>query len=62
MVGLLRNRLFLEGILLGAACGIIIGSAIAFQVGDDGVTAARRFVNRLVFRQPQHIQFELLMQ
>jgi hypothetical protein len=62
MTGLFRNRLFLEGIVLGGVCGIVIGSIIAYLEGDDGVTAARRFVNRLVFRQPQQVQFELLLQ
>ncbi len=62
MTGLFRNRFFLEGVLLGGVCGIAIGTVIAFQVGDDGLTSARRFINRLVFRQPQRVQFELMLQ
>lgn len=62
MTGLFRNRFFLEGIVLGGVCGIVIGTVIAFQVGDDGVTSARRLLNRLVFRQPQQVQFELMLQ
>jgi hypothetical protein len=62
MTGLFRNRFFLEGIVLGGVCGIVIGTIIAFQVGDDGVLTARRFINRLVFRQPQQVQFELMLQ
>lgn len=38
----LRNRLFLEGILLGGACGMIIGSVIAFTLGESSVSALRR--------------------
>ncbi|GCE06835.1 MULTISPECIES: hypothetical protein [Dictyobacter] len=37
-----RNRLFLEGIALGGICGIIIGSVIAFTLGESSVEAVRR--------------------
>lgn len=57
-----RNRLFVEGIVLGGLCGIVIGTIIAFQVGSEGLTSARRLANRLIFRQPQQVRFELLLQ
>ncbi|HEY7357088.1 MAG TPA: hypothetical protein VH590_11500 [Ktedonobacterales bacterium] len=57
-----RNRFFVEGIVLGGLCGLVIGTVIAFQVGNEGVTAARRVANRLIFRQPQPVRFELLLQ
>lgn len=57
-----RNRFFVEGIVLGGLCGLVIGTVIAFQVGNEGVTAARRLANRLIFRQPQPVRFELLLQ
>lgn len=57
-----RNRLFVEGIVLGGLCGLVIGTIIAFQVGNEGVTAARRLANRLIFRQPHPVRFELLLQ
>jgi hypothetical protein len=57
-----RNRLFVEGIVLGGLCGIVIGTIIAFQVGSEGLTTARRLANRLIFRQPQQVRFELLLQ
>lgn len=58
-----RNRFFVEGMVLGGLCGLVIGTIIAFQVGNEGVTAARRFANRLIFRQPQQqVRFELLLQ
>ena len=37
-----RNRIFLEGIALGGLCGIIIGTIIAFTLGESGVEALRR--------------------
>ena len=40
----LRNRFFVEGILLGGMCGLVIGSLIAFQIGGERVNAVRRLV------------------
>lgn len=48
----LRNRFFVEGILLGGLCGVVIGSLIAFQVGGERVIAARRFVGRALRHEP----------
>ncbi|HZR44403.1 MAG TPA: hypothetical protein VFB12_30095 [Ktedonobacteraceae bacterium] len=39
-----RNRMFLEGIALGGLCGIIIGSIIAFTIGESSIEAIRRIV------------------
>jgi hypothetical protein len=38
----LRNRLFLGGVLLGGVCGMIIGSVIAFTLGESSASAIRR--------------------
>lgn len=57
-----RNRFFLEGILLGGLCGIAVGSLIAFQVGNERVVAARRLVERVVRRQEPSINFTLMRQ
>ncbi len=43
----LRNRLFLEGILLGGMAGLAVGSLIAFQIGGERVNDVRKFVIRL---------------
>jgi hypothetical protein len=40
----LRNRLFLGGILLGGISGIIVGSVIAFTLGESSVSAVRRAI------------------
>lgn len=58
----LRNRLFVEGIVLGGMCGIVLGSLIAFQVGSERVSAARRLMDRMVRRQDDEIQRELIFQ
>ncbi|TMB77125.1 MAG: hypothetical protein E6J48_13400 [Chloroflexi bacterium] len=39
-----RNRVFLEGIAIGGICGIIIGSIIAFTLGESSIEAVRRIV------------------
>lgn len=40
-----RNRMFLEGVALGGICGIIIGSIIAFTLGESSIEAIRRVIN-----------------
>jgi hypothetical protein len=37
--------MFLEGIALGGVCGIIVGSIIAFTIGESGMLALRRLLN-----------------
>lgn len=58
----LRNRFFVEGIVLGGMCGIVLGSLIAFQVGTERVYAARRLMERMVRRQDDEIHRELIFQ
>ena len=47
----LRNRMFLEGIALGGICGIIIGSIIAFTLGESSVEAVRRLIQKRLSRK-----------
>ena len=51
----LRNRFFLEGILLGGLCGVALGSLIAFQLGGERVNAAYREVERVILRRDRGI-------
>ena len=44
----LRNRFFVEGVLLGGAFGLLVGSLIAFQIGGDRLSTVRRAVDRLL--------------
>lgn len=46
-----RNRMFLEGIALGGICGIIIGSIIAFTLGESSIEAARRLIQKRLSRK-----------
>ncbi len=46
-----QNRMFLEGIALGGICGIIIGSIIAFTLGESSVEAVRRFIQKRLSRK-----------
>lgn len=57
---LFRNRTFLEGIAIGGICGIIIGSIIAFTLGESSIEAVRRIIDE---RLPhQRVPFEYLSQ
>ncbi len=46
-----RNRMFLEGAALGGICGIVIGSIIAFTVGESSLGAIRRFIGKRAARK-----------
>jgi hypothetical protein len=39
-----RNRMFLEGIAIGGICGVIIGSIIAFSIGENNIGAVRKAI------------------
>lgn len=58
----LRNRFFLEGVLLGSLAGVALGSLIAFQVSSERISAARRLVNRVVRPGEPSINFSLIRQ
>ncbi|PZW24824.1 hypothetical protein EI42_04431 [Thermosporothrix hazakensis] len=56
-----RNRMFLEGIALGGICGIVIGSVIAFTLGESGIEAIRRIINERIPGRTQ-VPFKYLSQ
>ena len=41
-----RNRMFLEGIAIGGVCGVIIGSIIAFTLGENSILAVRKAIGQ----------------
>lgn len=53
MMTFFRNRMFLEGIALGGICGVIIGSIIAFTIGESSVESLRKVINERVPRRNQ---------
>jgi hypothetical protein len=53
-----RNRMFLEGIAFGGICGVIIGSIIAFTLGESGIEALRRMLDeRFAGRRKFHFEY-----
>lgn len=56
-----RNRMFLEGIAFGGICGIIIGSIIAFTLGETSIELVRRVMHDR-FPRKQKVYFEYLAQ
>ena len=61
MMTFFRNRMFLEGIALGGICGVIIGSIIAFSLGESSVEALRRVINKRIPGRSE-VPFEYLSQ
>lgn len=55
----LRNRLFLGGVLLGGICGMIVGSIIAFTLGESSISAVRRALQE---RSKGRVPIEFLSQ
>ncbi|GCE13031.1 hypothetical protein [Tengunoibacter tsumagoiensis] len=56
-----RNRMFLEGIAIGGICGIIIGSVIAFTLGESSIEIVRRAFNEK-FPERREVPFKYLSQ
>ena len=61
MLAFFRNRMFLEGIALGGICGVIIGSIIAYTLGESGIEALRRAIDMRVPGRSR-VPFEYLSQ
>jgi len=51
MTKMFRNRLFWQGIGFGGLMGLIVGTVLAFQVGNDRVETAQRKVVSWVRRE-----------
>jgi hypothetical protein len=41
------NQFFLAGLLIGSACGLVLGSALGFELRPDRIRALKRLVRRL---------------
>jgi hypothetical protein len=61
MMTFFRNKMFLEGIALGGICGIVIGTIIAFTLGESSVEAIRRVVEDR-FPRKNAVPFKYLSQ
>jgi gas vesicle protein len=42
-----KDHFFLVGILVGSACGLLLGSALGFELRPDRIKALKRMVRRL---------------
>ncbi|HYT29046.1 MAG: hypothetical protein E6I93_14455 [Chloroflexi bacterium] len=56
-----RNRMFLEGIAIGGVCGVIIGSIIAFSIGESSIETLRQVINKRIPGRDR-VPFEYLAQ
>lgn len=57
----LGKNTFLKGVALGGICGIIVGSIIAFSIGENSVLAIRQAVQRK-FPGRREVPFKYLAQ
>jgi hypothetical protein len=42
-----RDHFFVVGVLVGSACGLVLGSALGFELRPDRIKALKRLVRRL---------------
>ncbi len=61
MMTFFRNKMFLEGIALGGICGIVIGTIIAFTLGESSIEAIRRLIGYR-FPRKNTVPFQYLSQ
>jgi len=59
MMTFFRNRVFLEGIAFGGICGIIIGSIIAFTLGESSIGVVRRLIGQR-FSRKRGVEYKYL--
>ena len=45
--GLRGNQFFLVGVLVGSVCGLVLGSALGFELRPDRIRALKQLVRRL---------------
>ena len=45
------NQFFLAGVLIGSVCGLVLGSALGFELRPDNLRALRQLLRRLAGRQ-----------
>jgi gas vesicle protein len=53
-----RNRMFLQGILFGGLMGLIVGTLVAFQVGNERIDDARDSMRRWARRNKSPINYK----
>jgi hypothetical protein len=56
-----REMMFAVGIALGTAAGFVLGTYLAFRIGEHGVESVRRFLERILGRDGGP-KFEYLLQ
>lgn len=55
------RTMFVVGVSLGAAVGLVVGSVIAMRLGDEAIGVVRGWLDRMSGRD-NRVNFELLLQ
>ena len=57
---LVGNQLFLVGVIVGSAAGLVLGSALGFELRPENVRAIRKFLRHLT-GQDDHPHYESMV-
>ena len=52
--GMGGNQFFLMGVLVGTATGLVLGSALGFELRPENLRAMRKFIRRLTGQDQPH--------
>jgi gas vesicle protein len=58
--GVVTNQFFLVGVLVGSACGLVVGSALGFELRPDRIKALKKMMRRLT-GQDDRPRFDLMV-
>ena len=56
-----RDHFFLVGVLVGSACGLVLGSALGFELRPDRIRALKRLVRRMRGQEDRPPRFDLMV-
>ncbi|HEX2187188.1 MAG TPA: hypothetical protein VHN78_16975, partial [Chloroflexota bacterium] len=58
--GVVTTQFFLVGVLVGSACGLVVGSALGFELRPDRIKALKKMMRRLT-GQDDRPRFDLMV-
>lgn len=59
--GWAANQVFIAGVLVGSACGLLLGSALGFELRPDRIRALKKMVRRMTSGRDDHPHYDLMV-